>query len=98
MVKNTFDEIKAIEEKARKIIEAAEKSKILGSINTKKKVEALLSETDKSARAEAQLMIEQARNEAEVASQEINKNNLAEIEELSRKTAPKIKEARKFCQ
>jgi len=97
MVEETFEKIKSIEEKARKVIEDAGKSGTKSLINARKKVDAMLADTEKSARDEARAMIERARLEAEAEAREIEKRNLVEVEELRKKTAPKIEEAKKLC-
>jgi len=97
MVEETLKKIETIEERARKIIEEAEKSKIISVNRARKRTEELLLEIKKSAQLEALAIIEQARKEAEKEKQEIERKNQIEIEELRKRTEPKMKEVRARC-
>ena len=97
MVEKTITEIKAVEEKARQIIETAEKNKFLTIAHAKKKAETILSEAEKAAQVEAQRLIDHAKKEAEREKGQIERLSTEEIEALRYNVSPKIEEAKKLC-
>jgi len=97
MVEEILKSLRAIEDKANKIIEEAKKNKFIIVSRAKKRAESLLSEASKALRSEAEAMIEEARTEAEIEKQKIVENNRFEIEQLQNKILPKIGEARALC-
>lgn len=97
MIEETFKKISAIEEEARKSVEAAEKFRIHALNSARKRAEEVLLETEQEALREGQMLIENAGRQAEAEKQKIEQETSAEIEGLRKKTLPKIAEAKKLC-
>lgn len=97
MVEETIKRIRAVEERAKEIIETAEKDKLLANSQALKKAAAFLNEAEKSTRLEARAILEKAKKEALTEKEAIEKKNQEEINLLRAAAVPKIEEAKKLC-
>lgn len=93
----TFQEIQAIEVGAQKLLETAEKERLLRLHEAKKTGENLIKTAAASARSEADKLIVEARRQAEIEKNQIEAAARAEVESLNKTTLPKIKKAQELC-
>lgn len=93
----TFKEIEAIEAEAQKLLETAEKERLLRLHEAKKAAENLIKKAESSARVEVEKLVGEARRQAEVEKKQIEAAAQAEIESLSKTAHPKIKKAQELC-
>lgn len=93
----TFKEIQAIEVEAQKILETAEKERLLHLHEAKKAAEDLIKNAAASARNETDKLIGEARRQAEVEKQQLEAATRTEVEALRKTTLPKIKKAQELC-
>ncbi|MFH1387638.1 MAG: hypothetical protein ABIH50_08230 [bacterium] len=97
MLKETFNELLAIEKKAREVVSAAEKEKLQLIEAARKSAEAANQEALRSARVEARSMIEKSRKEAEAEKVEIERLNSGELSVLRKNITPLLAKAKQIC-
>ncbi|OGC05915.1 hypothetical protein A2526_02075 [candidate division WOR-1 bacterium RIFOXYD2_FULL_36_8] len=96
MATETLQKIVLIEQEADKIIENAQKEAKIIVVNAKKEGENLLIQSKKNACDKVNILLEKAKTDAKNEGAEILKRAENEIEDIKKKAAFKLNEAKKL--
>lgn len=97
VVKEVFQQIIGIEEKAQKIIEDAKKQHIHIIHEAKNKAEGILASTQKEVEDGIKMMLNKAKQVSINETQNIENQAKLEIESIRKNALPKIKDAQVLC-